>query len=182
MALGCVLSGSAYCFVVTTCLAVRFEEMERRGLRGAALTGSVSALIAALLDSFERRFLDGFRGRKHPETRLCLAQLRKVSNYAPLFLGTDGCRSGRTGSPGKRVYSKRVPRVRIPPHPPFFGQAVRAPRHARRRLKQWVHGEGVWKSLWGFEEVLPGGLWALTLRSLHGLNSPFTVSGTADAC
>jgi len=59
---------------------------------------------------------------------------------------------------------------------------VRAPRHARRRLKQWVHGEGVWKSLWGFEAALPDGLWALTLRSLHGLNSPFTVSGTADAC
>jgi hypothetical protein len=30
----------------------------------------------------------------------------------------DGCRSGRTGSPGKRVYLIRVPRVRIPPHPP----------------------------------------------------------------
>ena len=30
----------------------------------------------------------------------------------------DGCQSGRLGTPGKRVYRK-VPRVRIPPHP-FF--------------------------------------------------------------
>jgi hypothetical protein len=29
----------------------------------------------------------------------------------------DGCQSGRLGTPGKRVYRK-VPRVRIPPHPP----------------------------------------------------------------
>ena len=32
-------------------------------------------------------------------------------------LVSDGCQSGRLGTPGKRVYRK-VPRVRIPPHPP----------------------------------------------------------------
>jgi hypothetical protein len=31
---------------------------------------------------------------------------------------SDGCQSGRLGTPGERVYRK-VPRVRIPPHPPF---------------------------------------------------------------
>src|SRR6516164_8624135 len=30
----------------------------------------------------------------------------------------DGCQSGRLGTPGERVYRK-VPRVRIPPHPPY---------------------------------------------------------------
>jgi hypothetical protein len=35
-----------------------------------------------------------------------------------LELLLDGCQSGRLGTPGKRVYRK-VPRVRIPPHPPF---------------------------------------------------------------
>jgi hypothetical protein len=33
-----------------------------------------------------------------------------------LRLVLDGCQSGRLGTPGKRVYRK-VPRVRIPPHP-----------------------------------------------------------------
>jgi hypothetical protein len=36
-----------------------------------------------------------------------------------LGLELDGCQSGRLGTPGKRVYRK-VPRVRIPPHPPLF--------------------------------------------------------------
>ena len=31
----------------------------------------------------------------------------------------DGCQSGRLGTPGERVYRK-VPRVRIPPHPKYL--------------------------------------------------------------
>ena len=37
--------------------------------------------------------------------------------FAPLFL--ERCRSGLTGTPGKRVYLKRVPGVRIPLSPPI---------------------------------------------------------------
>ncbi len=44
------------------------------------------------------------------------------SYFAPLFFRTafivkERCRSGLTGTPGKRVYLKRVPGVRIPLSP-----------------------------------------------------------------
>ena len=41
----------------------------------------------------------------------------------------DGCQSGRLGTPGKRVYRK-VPRVRIPPHPPCVSK-IKAPKDRR---------------------------------------------------
>ena len=59
-------------------------------------------------------------GPKMHLVRFSLA-VNSVSEQFPwLASETDGCRSGRTGSPGKRVYPIRVPRVRIPPHPPVF--------------------------------------------------------------
>jgi len=53
--------------------------------------------------------------------------------------------------------------------------------HARRRFKQWLQGEGVWEGLRRLQEAPSAGLWSLSLRSLHRLNSPFTLSGTTDA-
>ena len=51
--------------------------------------------------------------------------------FAPLFFDPDAlikerCRSGLTGTPGKRVYLKRVPGVQIPLSP----QTRLLPRHA----------------------------------------------------
>jgi hypothetical protein len=45
---------------------------------------------------------------------------RTINRHQTRRLVSDGCQSGRLGTPGKRVYRK-VPRVRIPPHPPHFG-------------------------------------------------------------
>src|ERR1700741_4242945 len=42
---------------------------------------------------------------------------RPSNRYQTRRLVSDGCQSGRLGTPGKRVYRK-VPRGRIPPHPP----------------------------------------------------------------
>jgi hypothetical protein len=42
-----------------------------------------------------------------------------INRHQNRRLASDGCQSGRLGTPGKRVYRK-VPRVRIPPHPPDF--------------------------------------------------------------
>ena len=44
---------------------------------------------------------------------------RAINRHQTRRLVSDGCQSGRLGTPGKRVYRK-VPRVRIPPHPPHF--------------------------------------------------------------
>jgi hypothetical protein len=43
---------------------------------------------------------------------------RTINRHQTRRLVSDGCQSGRLGTPGKRVYRK-VPRVRIPPHPPI---------------------------------------------------------------
>src|SRR5215469_9255213 len=52
------------------------------------------------------------RSNRGPEIS-CMESLFVSVSYSV----SDGCQSGRLGTPGERVYRK-VPRVRIPPHPP----------------------------------------------------------------
>jgi hypothetical protein len=71
------------------------------------------------------------RGMQRPPARArqCRGRHKGVAStgnrYQTRRLVSDGCQSGRSGTPGKRVYRK-VPRVRIPPHPPFQNRTANA--------------------------------------------------------
>src|SRR6187402_2374255 len=65
--------------------------------------------------------LEQRRGEGRPESdqgRVALAKEPGRATVRACWKSKDGCRSGLTGSPGKRVGSKKPTGVRIPPHPP----------------------------------------------------------------